>query len=47
MVLLVRTDLKMGAGKVAAQVGHATLGAYKRAVKRDPASVKGARSPRH
>ncbi|PRP80984.1 putative peptidyl-tRNA hydrolase [Planoprotostelium fungivorum] len=32
MLFIVRTDLKMGAGKVAAQVGHATLGGYKRAI---------------
>ena len=29
MVLLVRQDLNMGTGKIAAQVGHAVLGAYK------------------
>lgn len=29
MVFLVRMDLKMGLGKMAAQVGHATLRAYK------------------
>ena len=29
MVLVVRTDLGMGVGKIAAQVGHAVLGAYK------------------
>ena len=29
LVFLVRTDLGMGVGKIAAQVGHATLGAYK------------------
>lgn len=29
MVFLVRMDLKMGLGKIAAQVGHATIGAYK------------------
>lgn len=29
MVFLVRMDLKMGLGKIAAQVGHATLKAYK------------------
>jgi PTH2 family peptidyl-tRNA hydrolase len=28
MVFLVRMDLKMGVGKIAAQVGHAVLGAY-------------------
>lgn len=27
-VFLVRMDLKMGVGKIAAQVGHAVLGAY-------------------
>ena len=31
MVALVRSDLGMGVGKIAAQVSHATLGAYKRA----------------
>ena len=29
MLFLVRMDLKMGLGKIAAQVGHATLKAYK------------------
>ena len=29
MVLVVRTDLDMGKGKMAAQCGHATLAAYK------------------
>ncbi len=29
MVFLVRMDLKMGLGKIAAQVAHATLKAYK------------------
>ena len=28
MVMVVRTDLKMGKGKIGAQCGHATLGAY-------------------
>jgi len=40
MVLVVRTDLKMGKGKIAAQCGHATLGAYKRAVKRTPQALE-------
>ncbi|KAF0693675.1 Aste57867_15378 [Aphanomyces stellatus] len=40
MVLVVRNDLKMGKGKIAAQCGHATLGAYKRAVKRTPRAVE-------
>ncbi len=30
MVFLIRTDLKMKPGKVAAQVAHATLGLYKK-----------------
>eukprot|EP01112_Ceratiomyxa_fruticulosa_P005628 TRINITY_DN1636_c0_g1_i1.p1 TRINITY_DN1636_c0_g1~~TRINITY_DN1636_c0_g1_i1.p1 ORF type:complete len:168 (+),score=22.64 TRINITY_DN1636_c0_g1_i1:322-825(+) len=34
MVLVVRNDLKMEKGKIAAQCSHATLGAYKRAMKR-------------
>lgn len=34
MVALVRADLNMGVGKVAAQVSHATLGAYKVAARR-------------
>lgn len=33
LVYLVRTDLSMGTGKIAAQVGHATLGAYKQCPK--------------
>mmetsp|Transcript_26761 Transcript_26761/g.34507 ORF Transcript_26761/g.34507 Transcript_26761/m.34507 type:complete len:189 (-) Transcript_26761:168-734(-) len=33
MVLCVNTQLKMGKGKIAAQCGHATLGAYKIAQK--------------
>eukprot|EP00389_Voromonas_pontica_P011700 GDKH01017917.1.p1 GENE.GDKH01017917.1~~GDKH01017917.1.p1 ORF type:complete len:259 (+),score=26.13 GDKH01017917.1:130-906(+) len=32
MVLVVRQDLQMGKGKIAAQCCHATLGAYKKAV---------------
>uniref|UniRef100_A0A7S1GRT0 peptidyl-tRNA hydrolase n=2 Tax=Hemiselmis andersenii TaxID=464988 RepID=A0A7S1GRT0_HEMAN len=31
MVLVVNQELKMGKGKIAAQCGHATLGAYKKA----------------
>lgn len=34
MVLCVRTDLKMQKGKTGAQIGHAVLGGYKRAMKR-------------
>ncbi|KAE9218621.1 hypothetical protein PF002_g16450 [Phytophthora fragariae] len=40
MVMCVRTDLKMGKGKIAAQCCHATLGAYKRASKRTPDAVR-------
>ena len=37
MVILVRADLRMGVGKVAAQVGHAVLGAYKQGQYNEPA----------
>ncbi|KAI9912125.1 hypothetical protein PsorP6_009256 [Peronosclerospora sorghi] len=40
MVMCVRTDLKMGKGKVAAQCCHATLGAYKRAKKQRPEAIR-------
>lgn len=40
LVLCVRTDLKMGRGKIAAQVGHATIGAYKRAERKDVAALR-------
>ncbi len=33
MLLIVRKDLKMGKGKIGAQCGHATLGAFERAMK--------------
>jgi len=36
LVLVVRMDLKMGKGKVAAQCSHATLGAYKQARRQAP-----------
>ncbi|KAJ8653050.1 peptidyl-tRNA hydrolase [Lichtheimia ornata] len=36
MVLVVRTDLGMTKGKVAAQCGHATLACYKSAMKSNP-----------
>eukprot|EP00032_Breviata_anathema_P000693 JZ550206.1.p1 GENE.JZ550206.1~~JZ550206.1.p1 ORF type:complete len:202 (+),score=24.75 JZ550206.1:70-675(+) len=36
MLLVVRQDLKMGKGKVAAQCAHAALGAYKRVVRIAP-----------
>lgn len=38
-VVLVRGDLGMGKGKVAAQVAHASLGAYRKAKKREPGLV--------
>lgn len=40
LVLCVRTDLKMQKGKIAAQVGHATLGAYKSAARKCPAVLR-------
>ncbi|KAL1211454.1 hypothetical protein V5N11_023469 [Cardamine amara subsp. amara] len=36
MVLVVRNDLKMGKGKIAAQCSHATLGLYKKLLQRAP-----------
>ncbi|XP_034664093.1 probable peptidyl-tRNA hydrolase 2 [Drosophila subobscura] len=36
MVLVVRNDLKMGKGKIAAQCGHGAVGAYQNAVTRIP-----------
>lgn len=40
MMLIVRNDLKMGKGKVAAQCCHAALTAYKLGMKRDPETMK-------
>lgn len=40
LVLCVRTDLKMQKGKIAAQVGHATLGAYKKALRRNALALR-------
>ncbi|ORX74345.1 peptidyl-tRNA hydrolase [Linderina pennispora] len=40
LVLIVRTDLGMTKGKVAAQCAHAALGCYKRALKQSPAVLK-------
>ncbi|XP_049879016.1 peptidyl-tRNA hydrolase 2, mitochondrial-like [Pectinophora gossypiella] len=40
LVLVVRTDLNMGKGKIAAQCGHAAVGAYEKAQKRDPDGLK-------
>ncbi|XP_042058117.1 peptidyl-tRNA hydrolase 2, mitochondrial-like isoform X2 [Salvia splendens] len=39
MVLVVRNDLKMGKGKIAAQCSHATLGLYKKILNRAPKSL--------
>ncbi|KAG4067881.1 hypothetical protein HA402_010567 [Bradysia odoriphaga] len=40
MLLIVRNDLKMGKGKIAAQCGHAAVGAYETAIKRYPSLVR-------
>ena len=40
MVLAVRTDLKMGKGKMAAQCSHAAVAAYKKAKKKCPTILK-------
>ncbi|NWJ07493.1 PTH2 hydrolase, partial [Crypturellus undulatus] len=40
MVLIVRNDLKMGKGKVAAQCSHAAVSAYKQAQRRHPELLK-------
>ncbi|PIK56816.1 putative peptidyl-tRNA hydrolase 2, mitochondrial [Apostichopus japonicus] len=40
MVLVVRQDLKMGKGKVAAQCSHAAVGCYKRAVSEKPDTLR-------
>lgn len=39
-VVVLRTDLKMGKGKLVAQAGHAFLEAYKKARKNSPVTVK-------
>uniref|UniRef100_A0A6M2ENV1 peptidyl-tRNA hydrolase n=1 Tax=Populus davidiana TaxID=266767 RepID=A0A6M2ENV1_9ROSI len=39
MVLVVRNDLKMGKGKIAAQCSHATLGLYKKLLNRAPKAL--------
>lgn len=36
MVLVVRNDLKMGKGKIAAQCAHAAVGAYGKSLKKNP-----------
>eukprot|EP01111_Echinosteliopsis_oligospora_P012056 TRINITY_DN409_c2_g1_i1.p1 TRINITY_DN409_c2_g1~~TRINITY_DN409_c2_g1_i1.p1 ORF type:complete len:178 (-),score=52.03 TRINITY_DN409_c2_g1_i1:80-613(-) len=40
LVLVVRNDLAMGKGKIASQCSHATLGAYKKAQKKDKQALK-------
>lgn len=40
MVFVVRTDLKMGKGKIAAQCGHATLGSFQHAQRNYPQNIK-------
>lgn len=39
LVYCVRNDLKMGKGKIAAQVGHATLGIYKKNIREKRTSI--------
>ncbi|KAJ2743818.1 hypothetical protein GGI20_003462 [Coemansia sp. BCRC 34301] len=40
LVLIIRTDLGMSKGKIAAQCAHATLGCYKRALTQAPSMVR-------
>lgn len=40
MVLVVRNDLKMGKGKIAAQCGHAAVGAFQNGMRRSPQLVR-------
>ncbi|XP_068623746.1 peptidyl-tRNA hydrolase 2, mitochondrial-like [Battus philenor] len=40
LVLVVRTDLNMGKGKIAAQCSHAAVGAFEKAQRKDPEGLK-------
>lgn len=40
-VIVVRSDVKMGKGKMGAQIAHASLGAYRKAKKLDARKVAG------
>lgn len=40
MILVVRNDLKMGKGKIAAQCGHGAVGAYQKAMHATPSIVQ-------
>ncbi|PVV01633.1 hypothetical protein BB560_003937 [Smittium megazygosporum] len=40
MVLVVRSDLKMGKGKIAAQCSHATLACYKKSLREAPEKLQ-------
>ncbi|XP_011549831.3 peptidyl-tRNA hydrolase 2, mitochondrial-like [Plutella xylostella] len=40
LVLVVRTDLQMGKGKIAAQCAHAGVGAFEKAQRKDPKGLK-------
>ncbi|XP_028168349.1 peptidyl-tRNA hydrolase 2, mitochondrial-like [Ostrinia nubilalis] len=40
VVLVVRTDLNMSKGKIAAQCGHAAVGVFEKAQRKDPAGLR-------